>query len=89
MNVGIEHMVDNLGMSFTNIILLIITVGSLIFMAIKFEIGAMMLFISTAVLFVIFYSAGYDYVSTLVVFFISLVMMSISLLGQKSSVGVA
>lgn len=87
MNVGIDSMISNLGMSFTNIILLIVVVGSLIFMAIKFQLGAMMLFITTGVLFVIFYNAGYDYIPSLIVFFISLILMSLSLLSSSSGSG--
>lgn len=89
MNVGIEMMTGNIGMSFTNVILLVVVIASLIFMAIKFEIGAIMLMVTTGVLFVLFYNAHLDYVPTLVVFFIALVMLTISLLAQKTESGVA
>lgn len=89
MNVGLENLVGNVGMSFTNIVLLILVVGSLIFMAMKFQIGAIMLFVTTGVAFVLFYIGGMDYVPTLIVFFVSLVMMSLSLLGHGQESGVS
>lgn len=84
MNVGLESLASNLGMSFVNIITIVIVFGNLIFWAMKFELGNLMLMVVSGGVFAITYINGGNYTNFLVLTFISLVFMAFSLLfGQK------
>lgn len=79
MNVGIELIIDNIGMALEWIISLIFILGSFIFMAKDFKLGMIVLFTTMGGVFVWFYQAGLEYKVPLVVFFISLIILALTL----------
>lgn len=85
MNIGLKLLTDNVGMSFEHILLLAIVIGSLIFYAVKFELGNALLMFSSGAVFIWMYMGGYNYTYALIVLFISIIFMAISLLQQRSS----
>lgn len=89
MNQGILMAVANLGMSFETIILVLLLLGCLVFFAKDVRLGLVMIFVLSGLLFMWFYSTGLDYVPSLVVFFMDLIILSFTLYGssKRSSVG--
>lgn len=85
MNIGIELLLDNVGMSFEWVIMLILILGSMIFAAKDFKISLITLIVSMAGLFVWFYEKGYNYSMPLVVFFMGIVVLALSLYAVSSS----
>lgn len=83
MNIGIIRAVNNLGMSFESVILIIVVLGSIIFFAKDFRIGAIILFIMSGGVWAWFYEAGMNYAPMMVVFFISLILMSLTIYGAS------
>lgn len=79
MNLGIENVLSNINVSFETVILLIFLFGSLIFYARSFIIGSILLFFISALIFIWFHSAGLNFVPILIVFLISLVMLTLTL----------
>lgn len=79
MILGLEHLIENVGISFENIILIIVLVGNLLFMAKDYKLGITMYFITSGCLFMWFYAADYNYAPSLIVFFISLIILALSL----------
>ena len=82
---AINLITSNLGVSFENILLLIVMLGCLTFYAISFQTGAILSFLSSSVLFMAFYKmADYgfsvDYTTAEVVMFGCLVILAVSLL---------
>ena len=69
----------NLAMGIENILLIIMLVGSLIFMARSVSMGLIMLFFFSGGLFMILYNYGLNYTPFVVVFFISLVLLVFTL----------
>lgn len=76
---GLSMLITNVGMSFENIVLLIIIVGGMIFYAKDFKLGLVIQFLGSGVLFLWFQSAGYNYTPSLITFFITLVLMCFSI----------
>jgi hypothetical protein len=74
-------MANNVGMGIENVILLLVILGSVIFFAKDFKLGAVMLFLSNACLFIAFYAGGLDYSKVLATMMISFVILSLSLYG--------
>ena len=87
MNIGIDLIVANLGMSFENIILFITSVGGIIFYAMDVRLGLLLHFIGTSLIFMWFYQAGYNYTFAIVSMFIWLVLMCFSLYTYKQRSG--
>ncbi len=89
MNLGIENVLTNINVSFETVILLIHLFGSLIFFARNFLIGVMLLFFGSAGIFIWFFNVGFNFVPILVIFFISLVMLTLALysVGRQSLEG--
>ena len=81
----VTAVVDNVGVSFEWIILLIFIVANIIFFARDFKIGIITLMITMAGVFVWFYQANYNWVLPLSVFFISLVILSLTLFAVNKS----
>lgn len=79
MNIGITSMAANLGMSFENIILLIVFSIGLVFYAKDFKIGLIWQAFTAMLLFIWFYDQGMNYAPSIVVFFMTLVILAISL----------
>lgn len=77
-NVGFLNLASNLGLDLDVIILIIIVLGSLLFFAKDFKIGAIMLFLTSGVCFMGFYYFQLNYVPALVIFFMSLISMAFS-----------
>lgn len=69
----------NLGMSFENIVLVVFLLGGCIFYAKDFLLGVLMHFIGSGGLFMLFWALEMNYVFSLVIFLISLVVMALSL----------
>lgn len=79
MNLGIENLVANIGMSFENTIFLVVMVAGLIFYAKDYKLGLVMHFLFSGLLFMWFYEAGYNYVFPVVTFFMFLIALSFTL----------
>ena len=79
-----DFLATNISMSLENAILFVTVVGSLIFFAKDFKLGLVMLFLTSGCLFMAFYNLGWNYTGTVVVFFMSLVIMSLALLSASN-----
>lgn len=80
MNIGLEMITENVGMSLEHIVLLAIVLGNLMFWAVKFELGNLMLMFASAAVFVFQYNGHQNYTYSLIVLFISIIFMAFSLL---------
>ena len=80
MNIGIEKIIQNLGLDFESIILILVVCGGFIFYGKDFKLGVVMQLIGTGCLFIWFYESGYNYIPSLTVFLMTIVMLSFSLL---------
>jgi hypothetical protein len=80
---------NNLGSSVEIVVLIGLVVGSLIFFAQDFKIGIISLMMSGALGFMWFYSEGLNYKPFIVVFFMSLVLLALSLypIGKQTDRG--
>jgi len=74
---GMLNIVENLGLPYESIILIIIVAGSIIWFATDVKVGAIINFFLTAVFFVMMYESGYNWVPFLV---LSLIFLVISVL---------
>lgn len=74
-----NQVVDNLGMSFENVILLLVFLGGLIFYSRDARIGIILHFFLYAGCFAWFYSAGLIYGGALILMFMFLVFLALSL----------
>lgn len=81
LNIGILNICTNLGVSCPNLFLVIVVLASLIFYARDFRVGVLMTFFTTTLLFMFLYALNLNYTPTLIVVFISLIMMSLSFYG--------
>lgn len=88
MNVGLGFLTENVGMSFMNIILLLLVCGNLLFWAIKFELGNLILLLMSATVFIASYAGGYNYVPAAVVLMISIILMAFSVVMSTKTEGV-
>lgn len=79
MNLGIVNALANMNITLETIVLIIFLFGSLIFFARSFLIGTMLLFFGSVLIFLWFYNTGMNFVPMVIVFLISLVMMTLSL----------
>lgn len=86
MNAGFNIITENLGISLHTIILIAINIGNIIFAAKDFKLFAVMGFLTNGLLFMWFYSAGYDYTFAVVAFFMYLIILSLSLYFVSQSV---
>lgn len=89
MNVGIELVFENVGMSFELTVLFAVTVGALIFFAVDWKLGLVLEFLLSGSIFMWFYSQGYNYAPALIAMFIWLILMSLTLyaVGKGTSQG--
>lgn len=82
LNIGITNIVTNLGIPFEYIMLILVLAGGIIFFAKGFQFGAVYLFIATGLLFMLCFHWSLNYTLSLVVFFMSLVVMALSFFGN-------
>jgi hypothetical protein len=73
------QMENNLGVSFEWAILIVFLIGGGIFCANNFQIGMILYFVGSGCLFMMFYALGLNYTPALIIFFMSLVIMSLTL----------
>lgn len=76
---GVQQLVDNVGMGYEWIILLIAILAALIIAAKHFQISMIVLMVSMGAVFVWFYERGFNWTLPLVVFFMSLIVLALSL----------
>lgn len=88
MNIGVELIADNVGMSIMTILMLILIVGNLVFWAVKFELGNLLLMFFSAALFIGAYANGWDYWQPAISLMLSIVLMAFSLLMSSKTEGV-
>ena len=81
----IDTTIANVGMSGEWIALIITILGALIFFAKDFKLGMIVLLTTSAGLFIWFYEQQWNYVLPLVIFFMSLVIMALSLYAVNKS----
>lgn len=74
----LQSLAANIGISLEAALLLIIVLGSLIFMAKDFKLGMLMLFIMSGLLTMLFYNYQVNFYPSLIVFFMSLVILAFS-----------
>lgn len=82
MMLGLEIVADNV-MSIDNILLIVMLAGSLIFFARDFRLGAVLLFVMSAALFMLDYAfrlEGWDWTKPLIVCLISLVILAFTMM---------
>lgn len=82
---GVATVVANLGVSFETMILLVVGVGGLLFYAKDVKLGLVMHVLIFASIFIWFYQAGHDWHSALILFFMALVLMSLTLYALHKS----
>ncbi len=78
-NLGIETALANMNISFETMLLVIFLFGGLIFFARNFIIGVMMYFFGSGAIFIWFHTAGLNFIPFLTIFFISLVVLTLTL----------
>ena len=81
----LDMVVENVGVSLEWVIILIFCLGTIIFAAKDFKLFIIVLFTMTAGLFIWFYEVGLDYTLPLSIFFISLVVLVLSLFSVDKS----
>lgn len=79
MNIGITGIEQNVGVSFETTVLFIVLVGSLVFYARDFKLGLIISMVFSGLLFMWFYTAEYNYVPSVIMFFIFFILLSLSL----------
>lgn len=82
---GIQQVITNIGVSFEWTVLIIAILATMPFFAKDFKTGIIALMLSAAGLFVWFYELGYNYTLPLIIFFMSIIVMALSLYGVQSS----
>lgn len=77
----------NLGVSFPDLLLFIVSLASIVFFAIHFRVGLIMLFISYSICFVAFYEWGYAFDHALILMFAMAAVMAVSFMISNKSEG--
>lgn len=81
----LNDLANNIGISLESALLILISVGSLIFMAKDFKLGMVMLFIMSGLLTMLFHYYDVYFYHSLIVFFISLVILALSFYATAKS----
>ena len=81
----LSFVVENLGISFENLLLLLVVVGGLVFFAKDFRLGTIILFLFSGGLSLWFYNSNMNYINPLVVTFICLVVLVFTLMSQNNN----
>ena len=79
MSVGLNIITANLGIAIEHLVLIIVTLGAMIFFAKDFKLGVVMNLIGSALVFMLAYQLGWDFAPALIVFFMWLVILSFTL----------
>lgn len=88
MNLGVSSMLQNLGMGFETLIIIVLVLGGLIFFARDFTTGVVALMIMSGATFVWFYSVGFIWALPLALFIITLILLSFTLMKGQTQQGV-
>lgn len=83
MNLGFDLIAANIGLGFGDTILIILTLGSFIFIAKDFRIGIFMLMLSSGGLFMGLYALQEPFALSLIVFMCSIVILALSLISLR------
>lgn len=84
--IGMDKVFANIGVSFEWTIVLIFLIGSMIFFAVDFKKGIVVSFLGSGGLFLWFYHSGYNYIPPVTLFFLYLIIMSLSLYTVEKTV---
>ena len=79
MNIGMETIFNNIGVTFENTLLFILLVANLMIYAKDFKIGLIFQFVITGSLFMWFFTAEYNWIPSLVVMLMTLVLLAFTL----------
>lgn len=85
MNIGISLILSNLGITFPDLILLLVILAGFIFYARDIRIGLMLHFLCSALLFIWFFEYGYDYKKALICTFTFFIFMCLSILAAEKA----
>jgi len=88
MNIGMLKILENLGMSFESLILIVLVLGGLIFFARDFTTGVVALMIMSGGVFVWFYEFGHNWALPLALFIITIILLSFTLMKSSQQQGV-
>jgi uncharacterized protein YacL len=89
MNIGITQIIENIGVSFESTIMLIAVIGGLIFFARGFKLGLIIQLVIHTMLFMWFYTAGYDWIAPITVVLITIVLLTFSLISNNRTKGIS
>ena len=79
MNISFTIIENNLGMSMGLIVLFVLTIGAIIFFAKSFQIGSLLLLLSSTGSFMLSYSLSWNYTPSIIMMFVSIIILSFSL----------
>lgn len=79
MYIGLELIQENVGIMIEHVILIILIIGGFIFYAKDFKIGLMLHMASFGLIFIYFYESSLYYSSSIVMFFITFILLCLSL----------
>jgi len=79
-NVGIDLISANIAMTLENWVLLLVVLGGVIFYASDTKLGILLHMLTTGTLFIVFYNTNLNFVPSLTVFFVFLVLLALTLL---------
>lgn len=78
---ALSTIAGNIGMGLENVILFVLVVGCMIFFAKDFKVGCLGLMLTSGLCFMLFYYLDWYWLPSVIVFFMSLVVLSFSLYG--------
>lgn len=81
------NMALNLGVTFPDLLLFIVSLAGIVFFAIHFRVGLIMLFFSYVICFVAFYEWGYAYDHALILMFAMAAIMAVSFMIMNKNEG--
>lgn len=85
MNIGLTKIGANLNMPIEQIVLIIVVLGGMLFFAKDFKLGVIMELILTSLVFMGTYALGLNYAPSLIVFFMWLVILSLTFYAMEKT----
>jgi hypothetical protein len=79
MNIGLSMITDNIGMTLEGVVLLIGTLAAVIFAAKDFKLSIIVMFITNALMFIIFHEVGLNWNIALTMLMLDFVIMVLTL----------
>lgn len=76
---GINIVTQNVSVSWGVLLTFLVNMGGLVFFAKDFKLGITLMFLSNGLLFMYLYNGGFNYAPAVILFFMSLVMLALSL----------